>query len=118
MKLLDICVIGSVLIVGLSRLPSPLRGLMVDLIAKSRLTMLSAVCQLLGFLDACDYFAGRFATVGPRHPRWVAVEVVVLLSCGLLFAPRSRAFLSLIFSNKRARIGSLDGYTLRREVRR
>jgi hypothetical protein len=47
MKLLDFCVIGLVSVVYLSRLPSPLRSLKSDLIAKSGLTVLSAVCQLV-----------------------------------------------------------------------
>jgi hypothetical protein len=61
MKLLDICVIDLVSVVYLSRLPSPLRSLKSDLIAKSNLTLLSAVCQLVGTLVACDYF--RSATL-------------------------------------------------------
>jgi hypothetical protein len=68
MKLLDICVIGLVSIVFLSRFPSPLKGLKCDLISKKRLTALSAVCDLLGLLVACDYVASRFSPVGQKHP--------------------------------------------------
>jgi hypothetical protein len=49
MKFLNIFVIGLVSIVCLNRFPSPLRSLKFDLIAKSRLTMLSAVAK--GFDD-------------------------------------------------------------------
>ncbi len=103
MKFLDICVIGLVSIVCLNRLPSPLRSLKSDLIAKSRLTMLSAVSQLVGLLDACDYFAARLSTDRAHHPGWIAVETIVLLSFGLLVGPACRSFLSGLFSNKRVR---------------
>jgi hypothetical protein len=103
MKFLDICVIGLVSTVCLNRFPSPLRSLKFDLIAKSRLTMLSAVCQLVGLLDACDYFAARLSTGGAHHLGWIAVETIVWLSSGLLFAPACRSFLSSLFSNKSMR---------------
>ena len=103
MKFLDICVIGLVSTVCLNRFPSPLRSLKFDLIAKSRLTMLSAVFQLVGLLNACDYFAARLSTVGAHHLGWTAVETIVWLSSGLLFAPTCRSFLSSLFSNKSMR---------------
>jgi hypothetical protein len=89
MKFLNICVIGLVSIVCLNRFPSPLRSLKFDLIAKNRLTMLSAVCQLVGLLDACDYFPARFSLVGAHHPGWIAVETIVWLPSGLLIEPGS-----------------------------
>jgi hypothetical protein len=103
MKFLDLCVIGLVFIVCLNRFPSPLRSLKSDLIAKSRLTMLSALCQLVGLLDACDYFATRLSTVKAHHPVWTAVETIVWLSSGLLFAPACQSFLSNLFPNERVR---------------
>jgi len=110
MKFLDICVIGLVSIVCLDRFPSPLRSLKSDLIAKSRLTMLSAVTQLVGFLDACDYFAARLSTVKAHHPGWIAVETIVWLSSGLLIGPACRSFLSALFSNKRVRTEPVKSY--------
>ena len=112
MRFLDICVIGLVSIVCLNRFPSPLRSLKFDLIAKSRLTMLSAVCQLVGLIDACDYFASRFSPVGAHHPGWIAVETIVWFSSGLLFGSTCRSFLSRLFSNKRGRAEPVKSYTL------
>ena len=108
MKFLDICVIGLVLIVCLNRFPSPLRSLKFDLIAKNLLTMLSAVSQVVGLLDACDYFAARLSMVGGHHPGWIAVETIVWLSSGLLFGPDCRSFLSGLFSRTEA----VKSYTL------
>jgi hypothetical protein len=102
MKLLDICVIGLVSIVYLSRLPSPLRSFKSDLIAKKRLTALSAVCDLAALLIACDYFAARLSTVRTHHPGWIAVESAGWLASGLLFRPACRSFLSSLFSKKPA----------------
>jgi hypothetical protein len=112
MKFLDICVIGLVSIVCLIRFPSPLRSLKFDLIAKSRFIMLSAVCQLVGLIDACDYFAARFSPVGANHPGWIAVETIVWLSSGLLFGSTCRSFLSRLSSNKRGRAEPVKSYTL------
>lgn len=88
MKLLDICLIGIVAIVCLSRFPSPLRSLNADLFAKNGLTLLSAVCHLVGLLEACDYFATRLST-GSHHPGWIALESVGWLSSGLLLQTQS-----------------------------
>jgi hypothetical protein len=112
MKFLDIYVIGLVFIVCLNRFPSPLRSLKFELIAKSRLTMLSAVCQLVGLLDACAYFAARLSTVGAHHPGWIAVETIVWLSSGLLFGPACRSFLSGLFFNALVRTEPVKSYTL------
>lgn len=112
MKFFDICVIGLVSIVCFSRFPSPLRSLKFDLIAKSRLTMLSAVCQLLGLLDACDYFAARLSTVKAHHPGWIAVEIIVWLSSGLLLRPACRSFLSRLFFNERVQTERVKSYTV------
>jgi hypothetical protein len=103
MKLLDICVIGLVSIVCLSRLPSPLRSLKSDLIAKRRLTALSAVCDLLVLLIACDYVASRFSPVGQKYPGWIAAEIVCLVASGLLLGPAFRAFLSRLFAKSPSR---------------
>src|SRR4030088_1857421 len=111
MKFLDICAIGLVSTVCLNRFPSPLCSLKFNLIAKSRLTMLSAVCQLVGLLDACDYFAARLSTVGAHHPGWIAVETIVWLSSGLLFGPACRSFFSGLFFNKRVRTEPVKSYT-------
>jgi hypothetical protein len=109
MKLADIFVPGFVLVVCLSRLPSPLRSLKSDLVAKSRLTMLSAVCQLVGFLGAGSYFATRVSTVEARHPEWAAVEIVGLFSLSLILRPGSRSFVSNFFSRKPMRHGQAIG---------
>jgi hypothetical protein len=102
MKLLDICVIALVSMVCLSRFSSPHRSLKSDLIAKSSLAMLSAVCQLVGLIEACDYFATRLST-GSHHPGWIAVESAGWLSSGLLLGPACRSFLSKFSSKKLAR---------------
>jgi hypothetical protein len=101
---IDFCTIGLVAIVFLSRFPSPFRSLKSDLIAKSRLTLLSAVCQLIGLLDACDYFASRLSTAGKHHSGLVAVEVAGLLITSLIFGPVCRHFLSRLFSRDHDRI--------------
>jgi hypothetical protein len=116
MKFLDICVVGLVSVVCLNRLPSPLRNLKSDLIAKSRLTMLSAVSQLVGLLDACDYFAVQLSTVKAHHPGWIAVETIVLLSFGLLVGPACRSFLSGLFSNKPERTAPIKATPLPAKV--
>jgi hypothetical protein len=103
MKLLDICVIGLVSIVCLSRFPSPLRSLKSDLIAKSAPTVLSAVCQLVGLLEACDYLAARLSRTGANHLGWIAAEIAGWLSFAFLFGPACRTFLSRLFSKKPAR---------------
>jgi hypothetical protein len=103
MKLLDICVIGLVSIVILSRFPSPLNSLKCDLISKTRLTALSAVCDLLGLLVACDHVASRFSPVGQKHPGWAVAEIVCLVASGLLLRPAFRAILSRLFSRKSSR---------------
>ena len=116
MKFLDICAIGLVSTVCLNRFPSPLCSLKFNLIAKSRLTILSAVCQLVGLLDACDYFAARLSTVGAHHAGWIAVETIVWLSSGLLFGPACRSFLSGPFFNAPVRTEPVKSYTLPDEV--
>jgi hypothetical protein len=103
MKLLDLCVIGLVSIVILSRFPSPLNSLKCDFISKKRLTALSAICDLFGLLVACDYAASRFSPVGQKHPGWVIAEIVCLVASGLLLGPAFRAFLSRLFSRKSSR---------------
>jgi hypothetical protein len=103
MKLLDVCVIGLVSIVFLSRFPSPLNSLKCDLISKKRLTALSAVCDLLGLLVACDYVASRFSPVSQKHPRWIAAEIVCWVASGLLLGPCFRAFLSRLFAKNPSR---------------
>src|SRR5260370_34251145 len=103
MKLLDICVIGLVSIVFFSRFPSPLNNLKCDLISKKRLTALSAVCDLLGLLVACDYVASRFSTVGQKHPGWIAAEIVCWVASGRLLGPAFRAFLSRLLAKNSSR---------------
>ena len=113
LKFVDICVIGIVSLVCLNRFPFPLRSLKFDLISNSRLTMLSAVCQLVGILDACEFFAGRLFAVKAHHPGWNAVEIIVWLSSGLLFGPACRSFFSGLFFNKRVRTEPVKSYTSR-----
>jgi hypothetical protein len=92
MKLLDVCVIVLVSVFYLSRLPSPLRSLKADLIAKSRLTILSAVCQLVVNLAACDYLAARLSPAGANHPERIALEIAGWLFSGFPFGPVCRFF--------------------------
>jgi hypothetical protein len=103
MKLLDICVIGLVSIVILSRFPSPLNSLRCDLISKTRLTALSAICDLFGLLVACDYVASRFSQVSQKHPGWTVAEMGCLIASGLFLGSAFRAFLSRLFSRKSSR---------------
>jgi len=100
MKLLDICVTALVSVVYLSRLPSPLRSLKSDLIAKDSLTVLSSVCQVVGVLGACDYFATRLSPAGANHLGWIAAEIAGWISSSFLFGPACRFFLSNLFSKK------------------
>jgi hypothetical protein len=103
MKLLDICIIGLVSMVFLSRFPSPLNSLKCDLISKKRLTALSAVCDLLGLLVACDYVASRFSPVGQKYPGWIAAEIACWIATGLLLGPAFRHFLSRLFAKSPSR---------------
>jgi hypothetical protein len=109
MKLLDICIIGLVSMVFLSRFPSPLNSLKCDLISKKRLTALSAACELLGLLVACDYVASRFSPVGQKYPGWIAAEIVCLVASGLLLGPAFRAFLSRLFAKNSSRTQPVKG---------
>ena len=103
MKLLDVCILGVVSIVFLSRFPSPLEALKRDLVSKWRLTALSAVCDMLSILVACDYAASRFSPVGRRCPGWIAAEIVCLVALGLLLGPAFRAFLLRFFAKNSSR---------------
>src|SRR5580704_19629807 len=103
MKLLDVCVIGLVSIVFLSRFPSPLNSLKCDPISKKRLTTLSVVCDLLSLLVACDYLASRFSSVGQRQPGRIAAEILCLVASGLLLEPAFGALLSRLFARKSSR---------------
>jgi CHASE3 domain len=109
MKFLNICVLVLVSIVCFSRLPSPLRSLKSDLIAKDNLTMLSAVCHLLGLLTACDYVATRLSAVGVHHPGWIAGELAGWVASGLLFGSACRSFLSSLFAKNPARRHPANG---------
>ena len=100
MKLLDISVIALVFVVYLSRLPSPLRSLKSDLVAKDSLTVLSSVCQLVGVLVACDYFETRLSPAGANHLGWIAAEIAGWISSSFLLGPACRSFLSALFSKK------------------
>jgi hypothetical protein len=103
MKLLDICIIGLVSIVFLSRFPSPLNTLKCDLISKKRLTALSAVCDLLGLLVTCDYVASRFSPVGQKHSGWIAAEIVCWVASGLLLGSGFRSLLTRLFAKSPSR---------------
>jgi hypothetical protein len=106
MKLLDVCVIALVSVVYLSRLPSPLRSLKSDLVAKNSLTVLSSVCQLVGVLVACDYFETRQSPAGANHLGWIAAEIAGWISAGFLLGPACRFFLSNLFSKKSVENGA------------
>jgi hypothetical protein len=103
MKFFDVCVIGLVSIVFLSRLPSPLYSLKCDFMSKKRLISLSAVCDLLGLLVACDYVASRFSKVGHKYSGWIVAETACWVGFGLLFGPATRAFRSRLFAKNPSR---------------
>jgi hypothetical protein len=107
MKFFDVCVLGLVSTVFLSRFPSPLNSLKRDVISKKRLTALSAVCDLLGLLVACDYVASRFSAVGRKYPGWIAAEIACFVTSGLLLGPACRAFLTRLFAKKPSRTQSV-----------
>lgn len=107
MKLLDTYVIGLVSIACLSRVPSPLRSLKSDLIAKQRLTALSAVCDLLGLLVAIDYVTSRFSPVSQKYPGWIAAEIACFVALGRLLGPTFRHFLSRLFAKSPSRTRSV-----------
>jgi hypothetical protein len=107
MKFFDVCVLGLVSIVFLSRFPSPLNSLKCDFISKSRLTALSAVCDLLGLLVACDYVASRFSAVGRKYPGWIAGEIACFVISGLLMGPTCRSFLSRLIAKTPSRTQSV-----------
>ena len=103
MKFFDVCVLGLVSIVFLSRFPSPLHSFKCHLISTKRLTMLSAVCDLLGLLVACDYVASRFSAVGPKYLGWIAAQVAGWVASGLLSGPACQAFISGLFGKNSSR---------------
>ena len=103
MKFFDVSVLGLVSIVFLSRFPSPLNSLKCDFVSKKRLTALSAVCDLLGLLVACDYVASRFSAIGRKYPGWIAAEIACLVISGLLLGPACRSFLSRLFAKRSSR---------------
>jgi hypothetical protein len=103
MKFLDVCVAGLVSIVFISRFPSPLNSLKCAFISKKRLTALSAVCDLLALLVACDYVASRFSPVGQKYVAWIAAEIACWVTSALLLGPAWRAFLSILFARLFAR---------------
>jgi hypothetical protein len=114
MKILDICVIGLVSIVFLSRFPSPLNSLKWDLISKKHLTGLSAVCDLFGLLVACDYVASRFSSAGQKYPEWITTELVCLVASGRLLGPAFRALLSRLFAKSSSRTQPVESALLPR----
>jgi hypothetical protein len=109
MKSRDILVIGLVSIVFRSRSPSLLNSLTCELISKKRLTALSAVCDLLGLLVACDYAASQFSPVGQKPPGWIAAEIVCWVASGLFLRPGFRTFLARLFAKSPSRTQPVKG---------
>ena len=106
MRFVDICVIGLVSIVCLNRFPFPLRSLKFDLIAKVVRSLSTS-----GPPRCMQLFRRAAFAVKAHHPGWIAVEIIVWLSSGLLFGPACRSFFSGFFSNKRVRTEPVKSYT-------
>jgi hypothetical protein len=96
MKFFDLCVLGFISVVFISRFPSPLHNLKSDLVAKKRLTALSASCDLIGLLVACDYVALRVSSVGRKHLGWIAAEIACFVTLSVVLRPSCRAFPSKV----------------------
>jgi hypothetical protein len=103
MKFFDVCVLGLVSIVFLSRFPSPLNSLKCDLISKKRFTAIPAICDLLALLVACDYVASRCSPVDRKYSGWIAAEITFFVTSRLLLGPASRAFFSRLFGKNLSR---------------
>jgi hypothetical protein len=99
MKLFDVCTFFLVAIVCARRYPFPWRQLAAALIAKDRFRQISAVCDLLALLTACDYVTSRIS--GSSHyPTWISFLCAGYVSVGLVVTPSARSLIASIFLRK------------------
>jgi hypothetical protein len=99
MKLFDLCTFFLVAIVCARRYPFPWRHLAAALIAKDRFLQISAVCDLLGLLTACDYVMSRISG-SSHHPAWISFLCAGYVSVGLIVTPTARSLIASIFLRK------------------
>jgi hypothetical protein len=99
MKLFDLCTFFLVSIVCARRYPLPWKHLAAALIAKDRFLQISAVCDLLGLLTACDYGMSRISK-SSHHPAWISFLCAGYVSVGLIVTPTARSLLASVFLRK------------------
>ena len=99
MKLFDLCTFFLVSIVCARRYPFPWKHLTAALIAKDRFLQISAVCDLLGLLTACDYVMSRISK-SSHHPAWISFLCAGYVSVGLVVTPTARSLLASVFLRK------------------
>jgi hypothetical protein len=99
MKLFDVCTFFLVAIVFARRSPFPWRHLGAALIAKDRFLQISAVCDLLALLTACDYATFRISR-SSHHPTWISFLCAGYVSAGLIVTPTARSIIRSIFLRK------------------
>ena len=99
MKLFDVCTFFLVSIVCARRYPFPWKHLAAALIAKDRFLQISAVCDLLGLLTACDYMMSRISR-SSHHPAWISFLCAGYVSVGLIVTPTARTLIGSVFLRK------------------
>jgi hypothetical protein len=99
MKLFDVCTFFLVSIICARRYPFPWRHLASALIAKDRFLQISAVCDLLGLLTACDYLMSRISR-SSHHPAWTSFVCAGYVAVGLIVTPTARSLMTRIFLRK------------------
>jgi hypothetical protein len=99
MNLFDLCTFFLVSIVCARRYPFPGKHLAAALIEKDRFLQISAVCDLLGLLTACDYVMSRICK-SSHHPPWISFLCAGYVSVGLIVTPTARALLASVFLRK------------------
>jgi hypothetical protein len=99
MKLFDVCTFFLVSIVCARRYPFPWKHLAAALIAKDRFLQISAVCDLLALLTACDYVTSRISG-SSHHLTWTSFLCAGYVSVGLVVTPTARSLIRSIFLRK------------------
>jgi hypothetical protein len=99
MKLFDVCMFFLVSIVCVRRYPFPWKHLAAALIAKDRFLQISAVCDLLALLTACDYVMSRISR-SSHHPAWISFLCAGYVSVGLIVTPTARSLIASVFLRK------------------
>jgi hypothetical protein len=99
MKLFDVCTFFLVSIVYARRYPFPWRHLTAALIEKDRFLQISAVCDLLALVTACDYVTSRIFG-SSHHPTWISFLCAGYVSVGLIVTPTARSLFLSIFLRK------------------